>query len=102
MNAKEYFEKYDPLIWNREDPEKKFVKELVLEMLADVSNLCKVRKAVKLDSVISIIKEVNGKWNVVAAKFKKKYEMDVLKLDVILYYFKKECPGFELYLDGSE
>ena len=76
MKAKEYFEKYDQLIITElKNGTSKHAKSLLLELSDEVEQLAKKRHIVRGEAFISIIKEINTKWNSICSMFEKKYGM---------------------------
>lgn len=78
MKAKEYFEKYDTLVQN-DSPDGANTMKLILELSEEVKTITKSRNVRKNSSFVSVIKEINQKWNAICNLFAKKYGHSVLK-----------------------
>lgn len=82
MNAKEYFEKYhNGLFEEYQSGEKKYLSNLLKEMLLEVSDILKKRKIQFDRAAIAVVKEQNDKWNALANLLEKKYGVVILKRD---------------------
>ena len=77
MKAKEYFDKYDTLIW--EEAHNEAVRndgpmaQMFIEFSSEMKDIIKQRH-IKVDSAVpGVIREQNQKWNAVVNMFEKKY-----------------------------
>ena len=67
MKAKEYFEKYDELIIKDQIAGSiESAKKLLIELSDEAKNICEARH-VKRDAVVSVLKEINQKWNAICS-----------------------------------
>ena len=99
MKAKEYFEKYDQLIITElKNETSKSAISLLLELSDEVPQLAKQRNVVGGKAVISIIKEINTKWNSICSMFEKKYGVSPLKWNGFKEFWKHRMPELALWL----
>ena len=99
MKAKEYFEKYDQLIITElKNGTSKHTKSLLLELSDEVEQLAKKRHIIRGEAFISIIKEINTKWNSICSMFEKKYGVSPLKWNGFKEFWKYEMPELRPWL----
>ena len=82
MKAKEYFEKY---FENAKtfDEISESSKAMFKDMLKEFDELKQMRKPKTVDGLVGIVRELNDKWNSIAAKVEQKFHMFVIKRNVI-------------------
>lgn len=97
MKAKEYFEKYDRLIVE-EYPETKHLTDFLIELMREVEKLIDERKCKKADAGVSVIKEVNQKYNAVVALYEKKYGKSPLVRNGFLDVCRTNMPFLKDYI----
>lgn len=99
MKAKEYFEKYDQLIIQEvKNGESKHTASLLFELSGEVKKLSEQRHIHKGEAVISIIKEINTKWNSICSMFEKKYGVSPIRWNGFKEFWKHEMPELEQWL----
>lgn len=76
LKAKDYFEKYKETIMTGEG-----VHELLTEMSTEVTDIAKQRN-IKTDAgLLSILREMNQKWNALERMFEKEFNTPILKVN---------------------
>ena len=82
MKAKEYFEKYGAQLVLDENTHKiermNAIIALFLELCCEAETIGEQRKVKRIEAVVSIVKEMNDKWNTVGDLCKKHYGVDPL------------------------
>jgi hypothetical protein len=96
MKAKEYFEKYRELIadpfYVDDETGNSGITLLFIDMSSEFRTICHMRN-VKTDSgAVSILKELNQKWNAINALFKKEYGYEPLAEDGFKKGWIKQMP----------
>lgn len=67
-------------------------KRMFIEFVGEVEKIIKER-GVKTDrAAVSVLKEVNQKWNALCELYKSEYKQDVLKRNAIWNYFYEKMP----------
>lgn len=92
MKAKEYYEKYFENAKSFEEIAENG-KAMLRDMAGEYSEIEKVRKPKTLDGVVGIVRELNDKWNSVAAKVEQKFSVPVIKRNVIWNIYLSEKWG---------
>lgn len=82
MKAKEYFEKYFENVKNFEEISENG-KAMFKDMLKEFDEIEKTRNPKTVDGLVGIVRELNDKWNSVAAKVTQKFSTPVIKRNVI-------------------
>ena len=73
MKAKEYFEKYDELIIKDQIAGSiESAKKLLIELSDEVKDICEARHVKRDAAVVSVLKEINQKWNAICSLYEKK------------------------------
>lgn len=98
MKAKEYFEKYKDLGSEPFEARKPIAKKLFLELSDEVTEICNSRKIRTNVSLISVIKEINQKWNAIANLFEKEYGEQILARNGFKEQWKDLMPELKDYL----
>lgn len=93
MKAKEYVEKYCEEIAAGDDSA---MRELFLDLSQEVVSLCKSRNVRFAKGQISVIKEVNEKWNAIARKMKKEKGVDILREDGFILFWRQKVPEISM------
>ena len=93
MKAKEYVEKYCDKIASGDNS---VMRELFLDLSQEVISLCKSRNVRFAKGQISVIKEVNEKWNAIARKMKKEKGEDVLREDGFILLWRQKLPELSM------
>lgn len=93
MKAKDYVEKYCDKIAAGDNSA---MRELFLDLSQDVISLCKSRNVRFAKGQISVIKEVNEKWNAIARKMKKEKGKDVLREDGFILLWRQRLPELSM------
>lgn len=79
MKAKEYFEKYDKSIVEEAiQPEVKkdgAIAQLYIEMFSEMKKIIEIRHIQNDNSLMSLVREQNDKWNAIERLFIKKYKL---------------------------
>lgn len=99
MKAKEYFAKYGESVY-REALDGKFdiCQALFLGFVSEFKAICEQR-SIKTDrAAVAVLKELNEKWNSLAAMFEKQYGVEVIKRNAVLNYYVKNIPEIALFL----
>lgn len=82
MKSKEYFVKYfENATTVAEIAENG--KAMFKDMLKEFDDLKRARNPKTMDGLVGIVRELNDKWNSVAAKVEQKFSMPVIKRNVI-------------------
>ncbi len=99
MKAKEYFTKYGESVY-REALDGKFEigQTLFIELASEFKTISKQRNVKSNRAAVAVIKELNEKWNSLAAMFEKKYGVEVLKRNAVLNYYMEKIPELALFL----
>ena len=82
MKAKEYFEKYFENVKNFEEISENG-NAMFKDMLKEFDEIEKTRNPKTVDGLVGIVRELNDKWNSVAAKVTQKFSTPVIKRNVI-------------------
>ena len=82
MKSKEYFEKYFENAKTFEEIVENG-KSMFRDMLKEFDDLKNKRKPRTVDGLVGIVRELNDKWNSVAAKVEQKFSTPVLKRNVV-------------------
>lgn len=82
MKAKEYFEKYFENAKSFEEIAENG-KAMFKDMLEEFDEIKKTRNPKTSDGLVGIVRELNDKWNSVAAKVEQKFSTPVIKRNVI-------------------
>ena len=82
MKAKEYFEKYFENVKSFEEISENG-KAMFKDMLKEFDEIKKTRNPKTSDGLVGIVRELNDKWNSVAAKVEQKFSTPVIKRNVI-------------------
>lgn len=82
MKAKEYYEKYFENAKTFEEIAENG-KAMFRDMLKEFDGLKKTRNPKTVDGLVGIVRELNDKWNSVAAKVEQKFSTPVIKRNVI-------------------
>lgn len=93
MKAKDYFEKYESLIFTdiREESTT-YTSKLVAELSKETTTLYKNRGGKSDSAMVGAIKEINQKWNAICTLFEKKHGMSPLIRNGFLEYWKHKIP----------
>ena len=79
MRAKEYFEKYKVSLMSSEwSDSSSAAKDLLVEMSEEINCIAKQRKATTDKAFLSIINEMNQRWNAVCNLLRRAYGYSVL------------------------
>ena len=98
MKAVEYFDKYGAIIFDEASHGKTdALLDMFNEMYLEIDQICKTRNVTLVSGQISVVKELNTKWNKVRTLFTKKYTASPLKPDAIQNYYIKHHPETEGY-----
>ena len=89
MKAIEYYEKYKSL---PEDTTGEVAKKLFLEMSDEVITIARTRNTQSYEAEVSVIKEINKKWNAVARKFEAIQGKPILIQDGFIAFWKTQLP----------
>ena len=89
MKAKEYFEKYFENVKTFEEISEN-VKAMFKDMLGEFDEIKKKRNPKTSDGLVGIVRELNDKWNSVAAKVEQKFSTRVIKRNVVWNIFLSE------------
>jgi len=87
MKAIDYFNKYKLSITDN-----KKLTELLIDMNHEVQEIAKKRNTNSDSSTISIIKEMNQKWNKLCAIYEKEYGEPILKRNGYMKYLQADIP----------
>ena len=93
MKAKDYVEKYCEKIAAGDDSA---MREMFLDLSQEVVSLCKSRNVQFAKGQISVIKEVNEKWNTIARKMKKEKGEDILREDGFILLWRQRLPELSM------
>ena len=99
MKAREYFAKYGESVY-REALDGKFEigQALFIELASEFKTISEQRNVRSNRAAVAVIKELNEKWNSLAAMFEKKYGVEVLKRNAVLNYYMEKIPEIALFL----
>ena len=93
MKAKEYFEKYDELIIKDQIAGSiESAKKLIIELSDEVKDICEARHVKRDAAVVSVLKEINQKWNAICSLYEKKYGVSPLNRNAFSEYWKQVLP----------
>ena len=82
MKSKDYFEKYFENAKTFEEISENG-KAMFKDMLKEFDEIKKTRNPKTSDGLVGIVRELNDKWNSVAAKVEQKFSTPVIKRNVI-------------------
>ena len=82
MKAQEYYDKYFANAQSS-DEIKEGAAKMLRDMVNEYSEIAETRKAKTLDGVVGIVRELNDKWNSVETKVENKFQVRILKRNVI-------------------
>jgi len=88
MKAIDYFNKYRLTIVDNKE-----LTKLVQEMNEEVLEMAKKRNTNSDSSVVSIIKEINQKWNKLCGLYEKEYGGSILIRNGFLIYWEAQIPN---------
>lgn len=94
MTAKEYFKKYEQRIMSTTDDADytKAASEIMLDMIKESKEILDLRH-IKTDAgLISVIKELNQKWNAICNLFEKKHGVSPLIRNGYKKYWISQMP----------
>lgn len=98
MKAAWYFEKYKLMPTKPEKEANADVWNMLVEMMREMMDICKVRN-VKFDrGAVAVTKEMNDKWNKIATLFEKEYGRPILNHDGFIAFLKHEMPELNIYI----
>lgn len=85
MKAQEYFEKYFEKIETIEDVESisDNTRSMLQEMAMEITEINTRRHGKTLTALVGVVREINEKWNSVAAKVERKFKTKVIRRNVI-------------------
>jgi len=99
MKAKEYFEKYDELIIKDQIAGSiESAKKLLIELTDEAKNICESRHVKRDAAVVSVLKEINQKWNAICSLYEKKYGASPLNRNAFIKYWKQVIPELSTML----
>jgi len=106
MKAKEYIEKYKDLIMcfgkiPNNEPEAEFARRMLTDLSLELKDITKSRNIVKMQSLISVVVELNNKWKSVNGGIKKMLGTSVFKEDMFTNYISKTIPDLTPYLEHA-
>lgn len=87
MKAVDYFIKYKEIILTPDG-----LTELILEMSNEIKEIA-IKRSSNDSVVISILKEMNQKWNSLGVLFEKEYRKPILVRNGFMNYWKSKIPG---------
>ena len=82
MKAKEYFDKYFENVKTFDEITENG-KAMFKDMLKEFDELEQKRNPKTTDGLVGIVRELNDKWNSIAAKVEQKFSMPVIKRNAI-------------------
>ena len=82
MKAQEYYDKYFANAQST-DEIKEGAAKMLRDMVNEYSEIAEMRKAKTLDGDVGIVRELNDKWNSVETKVENKFQVRILKRNVI-------------------
>lgn len=88
MKAKEYFEKYGTRLADPKESTNAAI-EMFMEMADEVTKIAEQRHAKTDRAVISIIHEINDRWNAVASMIEKTPSVNVLIRNGFLKFWEE-------------
>lgn len=96
MKAQEYVDKYFAELPKTATEMEEAAKEMFREISREINTL-REKRNVKTDSgAVSIVREIDEKWNSISSKIEKKYGVQIIKRNVIWnFYLADEFPDFE-------
>lgn len=93
MKATEYYEKYkDKLTSRKEEVAIEAIKELLANFNQEARGLISKRHIQTAPALISVLKELNDKWNALARCFEKDYGGTPIKKDGFWIFWLNEMP----------
>lgn len=93
MKATEYYEKYkNKLTSRKEEVAIEAIKELLANFNQEAKELISKRHIRTAPALISVLKELNGKWNALARCFEKDYGGAPIKRDGFWIFWTREMP----------
>ena len=93
MKATEYYEKYkNKLTSRKEEVAIEAIKELLANFNQESKELISKRHIRTAPALISVLKELNGKWNALARCFEKDYGGTPIKKDGFWIFWINEMP----------
>ena len=98
MKAVEYFNKYESRMIQENDDGLKAIGELLYEMVIEAKTLIEIRHVKSTQGSVSILKELNQKWNAICSLFEKKYGASPIIRDGYKKYWLKEMPRLNDYM----
>ena len=98
MKAVDYFNKYESRLIQDNDDGIKAIGELLYDMVMESKTLMNNRNVKTTLGIVSIIKELNDKWNAICRLFEKKYKESPIVRDGYKIYWLKEMPELNGYI----
>lgn len=92
MKAREYVDKYGEAIWTETGVNA--ARAMYLELCDEALDLVKKRNIKCISAKISIIKEINQKWNAIGNLLEKKYGRPILVRDGYIILWEKKNLNF--------
>ena len=87
MKAVDYFIKYKEKILTSGG-----IADLIIEMSNEIKEIA-IKRSSNDSAVISILKEMNQKWNALCVLLEKEYGKPILVRNGFMSYWKKQIPG---------
>lgn len=99
MKAAEYFDKYQgrifPMIEGELTEEQTdIILDLFREFAEEVVTLCESRLVKTNESIVSVLKEQNQKWNALCRIFVKQCGISPIKEDGLIVFYRLQIPEY--------
>ena len=99
MKAKQYFEKHrQEMTCGDEKRVQTAINQLVLELNDESKDMLKARNGITDRAAVSVLRELNEKYNAIISLFEKHYGASPLVRDGYLNFWKNRIPAIQKYL----
>ena len=97
MKAKDYYDKYGKAVYDETARNEKplYLQVMIIEFLHEMKNTIAQRKVSTDRGAVSVIKEMNEKWNALCTIFEKKHGASPIKRNGFLIYLEEEIPALK-------
>ena len=103
MKAKEYYAKYKDRIASSDDAESlKGISDMVYEFCMDAKEISEKRKIRTDSGAVSMLRELNDKYNAVCRMFEKDFGVSPIKENGFMNYWRREIPELDQRLGRKE
>ena len=97
MKAKDYYDKYGKAVFDETAGDEKpiHLQEMLVAFLREMKDTIAQRKVSTDRGAVSVIKEMNEKWNALCAIFEKERGASPIRRNGLLIYLEGEIPALK-------